>query len=268
MPYSFQELKEAYRKIGISKGRVVLVKTDLRRLGPYESISKTEVLKAHLRVLSDLVDLGKGTIVVPTASGSLCNTDMPFDLKNTPSERGILTEYIRRQKNAVRSRHPFTSYTALGADAERICSNVSRHSFGLESPKDRMFELDAMYLSVGVEPFASCTYVHHMELLMGVPYRYTKEFVHPIVQGDGSVTKELFYLFIWYNRNMPLKRNRNVKIFQHYFNSGYKLKEASLGQGKVYGYSCSDFCKTTADYLKGDIYGLLSEPPENRPYRI
>ena len=222
-------------------------------------------MEAHFNALADLVDLGLGTLVVSTACDSLCNTDTPFDIKQTPSERGVLPEFIRRQPSAVRSRHPFMSYTAIGSDADFICKDVSRHSFGLESPKDRMLRRDAMYLSIGLEPRWTCTYVHHMEMLMGVPYRYTKEFSHPVVQEDGRVARELFYMFVWY-RGVDLERDVNVKIFNHYRQSGYPLAKASLGDGAVYGYRCADFCESTATFLKDDIYGWLSRPPRSRPY--
>lgn len=266
IPYSYEDIREAFRKVGVSRGKVVLVKTDLRPLGSYEKSQRSEIMNAFFNVLADLVDLGVGTLVVSTASDSLCNTDKPFDIKKTPSERGVLTEFIRQKEGAVRSRHPFMSYTAIGADAGFICGDVSRHSFGLESPKDRMLKRNAVYLSIGLEPRWTCTYVHHVEMLMGVPYRYTKEFSHPIVQENGGIENELFYMFVWY-RGVDLERNINVKIFEHYHKSGYPLARAALGTGFVYGYSCADFYNSTADYMKTDIYGWLTRPPKERPYR-
>jgi aminoglycoside 3-N-acetyltransferase len=265
--YNFDDLKQAYAKAGVRRGQVVLVKTDLRHLGEFEGGGRTAILNAHFNALADLVDLGLGTIVVSTDSTSLCNTDVPFDLATTKSERGVFTEFVRKYEGAMRSRHPFKSHAAVGAHAERICGNVSRHSGGLETPKDRMLELDAMYVSVGLEPRWTCSYVHQMEQLMGVPYRYTKEFLHPIVQPDGSIRKEFFYLFVTYLQ-MEVKRNRNVKIFQQYFDLGYTVDKVDVGDGSVWGYSCRDFCKATADYLRQDIYGWMDEPPAERPYQL
>lgn len=267
MKYTSDDIKKAYKAAGVSKGKVVLVKTDLRYLGPYERAGREEVLQAHWGALSDLVDLAKGTIVVQTHSTNICNTDTPFDINHTPSERGVLTEFIRKQEGAVRSRHPFMSYTAIGAHADYICSNVSRHSFGLETPKARMLDLDAMCLSIGLEPRLTCTYVHHMEMLMGVPYRYTKEFQHPMVNPDGSISEEPFYMFVWY-RGMDLNRDENRKIMQNYLDSGYNIQEAPLGRGRVFSYPCADFCDSVSKYLRGDIYGWTSAPPKTRPYTV
>ncbi|MDK2955047.1 MAG: aminoglycoside 3-N-acetyltransferase [Desulfovibrionales bacterium] len=267
MAYSYNDIKEAYRKAGVTRGRVVLVKTDLRYLGAFESPKRKDILSAHFNALADLVDLGVGTIVVQTHSTGLCNTDTPFDRQETPSERGVLTEFIRRQQGAVRSWHPFMSYAAVGAHADAICTNVSRHSFGLETPKARMLDLDAMCLSIGLEPRKTCTYVHHMELLMGVPYRYTKEFSHPVVMPDGRIETQPFYMFVWY-RGMDLHRDGNRKLFRHLEKTGLTMRDAALGKGHVYGYSCPDFCKHAAKFFRDDIYGWTEREPAIRPYTV
>jgi len=267
MAYSFKEIKEAYKAAGVSKGKVVLVKTDLRHLGPFESRKRDDILMAHFNALSDLVDLGVGTLVVQTHSTYLCNTDTPYAPDKSSSERGVLTEFIRRQEGAIRSYHPFMSHTAIGAQAESICKNVSRHCYGLETPKDRMLQHDAMYLSVGQAPHETCSYVHHMEMLMGVPYRYTKEFNHPIVQPDGTISKELFYLFVWY-RGIDLVRDQNAKIMRRYEDKGLPMKQVGLGRGRVFGYPCVDFCKVVAEVLRDDIYGWTKAPPQKRPYQV
>lgn len=265
MAYNYDDLREAYRNVGVTKGKTVLLKTDLRYLGSFDHANQKHALPAHFKILSDLIDLSKGTLVVSTATTSLCNTSTPFDINNTPSEMGALTEYIRRQKGSVRSFHPFVSFAAIGKHAEYICKDITRYSFGPETPKDRMINLDTMYLSVGLEPRWTCSVVHHVEMLMGVPYRYTKEFNHPIVYEDG-IKEELFYMYVWY-RGIELKRNRNVNLFKHFCKLGNHVNEARLGGGKIYSYSMVDLYKSTIDFLKKDIYGWLDEPPKEKPYR-
>jgi aminoglycoside 3-N-acetyltransferase len=265
MDYSHQDIKRAYKEVGIEKGRIVLLKTDLRFLGAYENTDRNEILKAHFNALSQLIDLNVGTLVVPTSTLSLCNTDKPFDPGNTPSESGVLTEYIRRQEGAIRSFHPFISYAAIGKYAKAICEDISRHAFGPETPKARMLDLDTMYVSVGQHPRCTCSVVHHIEMIMGVPYRYIKEFKHPVVR-DGKVVREPFYMYVYY-RECDIKRNRNVKIFDRFFKEGYTVEEASLGRGKLYAYKMADFYKSTIKALKDDIYIWLDELPKVQPYQ-
>ena len=265
MDYNYKDIKNAYKEIGVERGRTVLLKTDLRYLGAYDHQDRDEVLSAHYNVLSDLLDLNEGTLVVATGSTSLCNTDMPFDLEKTSSEYGVLTEYIRKRKEAVRSFHPFLSYTAIGKHAKAICDDVSRHSFGPETPKARMLGLDTLYISIGLHPRMTCTVVHHIEMIMGVPYRYVKEFVHPVVRNN-VIKKEPFYLHVWY-KQCQIEKNKNEKIFNHFYKSGYELKKHVLGCGNVYSYSMVDFFNSTVKLFKDDIYVFLNKVPERNPYR-
>ena len=87
-------------------------------MGLFDTDSFDNILRAHFNVLSDLIDFSIGTLVVPTSSTNLCNTTIPFDINKTPSERGVLSEFIRQVPSAVRSFHPFYSYAAIGRDAD------------------------------------------------------------------------------------------------------------------------------------------------------
>ena len=81
MSYNYDDIKKAYQKAGIAKGRVVLLKTDLRYLGAFDHEDQSESLAAHFNILSDLIDFSEGTLVVNTSNTSLCNTTIPFDIK-------------------------------------------------------------------------------------------------------------------------------------------------------------------------------------------
>ena len=39
-----------------------------------------------------------------------------------------------------------------------------------------MLKINTKYVSIGLPPRLTCSYIHHAEMMMGVPYRYTKEF--------------------------------------------------------------------------------------------
>lgn len=263
MDYTRNDLIEAYRKLGVKRGGTVLVQSDLASLGVYEHHEANKICEAHFTAIADLLDLSAGTLIVPTGSMSLCNTSIPFDIENTPSEMGILTEHIRRKDGAVRSFHPFDSYTALGKNAMKVCANTSRHSHGPETPEARAIELDAIDISIGLHPRFTCSTVHHIEHVMAVPYRYTKEFIHPVING-GEVKHERYYMCVWY-RECDLKRNYNFKIFQ-VFEQRYILNSVKVGRGAIYSYLTTDFYKCAVELFRDDIYIWLDEEPENKPY--
>jgi aminoglycoside 3-N-acetyltransferase len=262
--YNHLDLKRAYRELGLNNFPVVMVRSDLRCLGRYSDMSREGLPKAHFEAMAEAMD-PNSTLIVSTASTSLCNTQIPFDINNTPSEMGIFSEYVRNIPGAVRSFHPFISWTALGPEAKSICCDISRHGFGLETPKARMIEKNALMVSIGANPRTTCTTVHHVEFIMGVPYRYVKEFMHPVIRND-AVLIEPFYLYVWY-RGMDFKRDTNRKIFKRFLDEGNRISLQSVGRGAIYAYSMRDFYISTVKAFREDIYIWLQEPPSQRPYQ-
>jgi aminoglycoside 3-N-acetyltransferase len=265
MKYNYNDIRESYEKIGISKGMTISLKTDLRFLGPYSSNSQNDMLEAHFNVLADLIDLSKGTIVVSTASTSLCNTNNKFDIKNTPSEMGSLTEFIRNQSGAIRSFHPFNSYAAVGKRADYICSNNSRHCYGNNTPTARLLELDAKCLSIGLHPIEVTTLIHHVEMLMGVPYRYVKEFIHPVLRKD-RVVYEPFYMHLRY-LECDAVMNLDAMVYPNFYKFGYKIQEEYLGRGRVYLFSMNEFYSSTVQLFTNDLYACITSEPSIKPYQ-
>ena len=171
---------------------------------------------------------------------------------------GALTEYIRQQPGAVRSNHPFGSYTAIGKDAEYICHDNSMHHYGPNSPKSRMLALGAQYLCFGVHPYSSTSVTHHAEFLSNVPYRYVKKFLHPILI-NGVVRKKPFYMHVRYNQ-YNIVRNLEKKIFPDFFDAGLNFQEVNLGQGKIYSFSMNDFFEIAMSAFKNDLYAFVETP--------
>lgn len=264
--YTYEDIKRSYTEIGVRKGSLIVLYPDLRWLGRYSKDGKKTVLRDHWKALNEIVDLDHGTIVVPTPSLSLCNSEVPFSLDETKSELGVLTEFIRRQKGGVRSFHPFVSHTAHGKLAKEICNDVSRQCFGPHSVMSRLIDRGALCVSMGLHPRRTCEVVHHIETLFSVPYRYCKEFIHPVVR-KGHISKEAFYMSVWY-RECNIQRDGNVKIWQHYLDKGNEVVRTSLGKGVIYAYKIQDFYRSTTLALKDDIYVWLRKIPTSKPYSL
>ena len=263
MSYNYDDLVEAYIKLGLKKEQVVYIGSSLPYLRDFNVPGKKAILDAHYNALMNA--LGEnGTIAVFTQSTQLCNTDIIFDLENTPSISGFFSEYIRKKKGAYRSFHPFCSYAAIGKHAQEITQDTTRHAYGPESPIARMIDFDTTGISIGLPPQLTCSAIHHVEMAMGVPYRYFKEFLQPVVR-NRKTQKELFYLFVWY-RGINLKRDRLKKVFQNYLKTN-KMSSVEIGAGKIYSYSLRGFYTSAVQLFKDDIYSWLEQPPDIRPYR-
>ncbi|MBI4969565.1 MAG: AAC(3) family N-acetyltransferase [Rhodospirillales bacterium] len=263
MTYSFHDLVGAYEALGLAAGDTVLATGNLGRLMAFEEPGKEAVLAAHLRALTDIIG-PHGTLVVPTASTDLCNTDTPFDLLMTPTHLGPFCEYVRTQPGALRSFHPFVSYAALGTDAAEITQNVSRHAFGMETPEDRLVRRNAWHISIGLHSRFTTATNHHVEMVMGVPYRYVREYEHPVVR-EGEVRRELFYLHVRYMA-ADVERDYNARIFER-FEPDHPLRRAAVGRGTLYAYRIGEFFSFMTKALAEDIYLWTHRPPKPDIYR-
>jgi aminoglycoside 3-N-acetyltransferase len=260
--YTADDLVTLFERLGVEPGTVVYVISALWRVPGYdgepETLART-YYEALRRVVGD-----EGTIVVPTHSQNLCNTDIPFDLDRTPShERGIFSEYIRLLPEAKRSFHPFNSYAAVGPRADEITADVSRHAYGPFTPEARMIDLQARTVTIGLPPNITTT-VHHVEQTMSVPYRYTKEFMHPVVR-DGVVEVEPFYLYVWY-READLNRSLNRPLLRA-LAERMEIREEALGRGKFHSYRTDEFFHHSLRVFKENPYVWCATPPTVRPWQ-
>ncbi|MFJ2867125.1 aminoglycoside N(3)-acetyltransferase [Kitasatospora sp. NPDC087314] len=161
---------------------VLHVQASLRALGPVAG-GAAGVVDALLEVLGP-----DGTLVAYTATPENSATSrihqtataglspaevtayqsrMPlFDPATTPCSptMGALSEEIRTRPGALRSRHPQTSWAALGRRAAEITAHhpLTSH-LGPESPLGRLYDLDARVLMLGV-PMARFTAFHLADL--------------------------------------------------------------------------------------------------------
>lgn len=206
------------------------------------------------------------TIFVPTASMNLCNTTTPFDLLSTPSyQMGVFSEYIRNMPHHVRSEHPFWSVTAIGPGAS-VLKSASRHAYGVGSPWSRMIDRDTYQINFGKHPSKAVTLIHHVETVVGVPYRYNKAFLHPISEKGEIVLRE-YYQLVFYNCSHGLKK---INLNNHYFNEMERhsmLKMSSNDGCDMYSFRMKDFFNVAVDFMIRDIYNYLENVPYEKIYR-
>src|SRR5206468_7558871 len=132
--------------------------------------------------IRDLIVTGVQTCALPI-SYSFCNGE-PFDIRESPSTVGALSERFRMLPEVRRTADPIFSTAVMGRvppEWERPLFAVGdRDCFGEESVFAYLRRSSAKLAFFGVG-FEFCTFVHHVEQLLGVPYRYMKDFSGTVV---------------------------------------------------------------------------------------
>lgn len=219
-------------------------------------------LKLKLILDSIKETMGKNyTIFTPTSTLNLVNTKEIFDIEKTKSfKMGPLSEYIRNQ-NSVRSLHPYWSISAIGKN-KQLLKNVSTHAYGHGSPWTIMLNEDFTQLNIGIHPSRAVTLIHHIETIVGVPYRFNKEFEHKIKVG-GSITNKKFYMSVFF-KSIPIQKK--IKLNEHYFkelNKNNKLNYSINRFGlEMWSFKMKDFFNLATEMFKKDIYCYLEKKPD------
>lgn len=179
----------ALRKLEIPQNRVVIVHSSLFKFGLIEG-GAAGVYKCIEEAVGPAA-----TIVMPAFSWSYGRT-RKWDAKETASEVGALTEYFRKNVATTRSIHPFHSVSAVGPMAEHLTAGLCLSSFGANSAFEKLYELDALNLSVGTEFIGGATFLHLGEEQLNSPYRFIKQFPGTVTDMDGKIVDETFEMFV------------------------------------------------------------------------
>mgnify|MGYP001204150664 CR=1 FL=1 len=253
-----KEILNSFKKIKLKNIKNVYVTSDLSSAGRIKLVKKKklDIIYESLKKI-----MGKNfSIFSPCASMNLCNTDIIFDINKTPSNKmGPLAEYLRNQKNNVRSLNPFWSICCLGKN-KNILKKVSNHAYGVGSPWSKMLDLDTLQVNIGINPERAVTLIHHIETVVGVPYRYNKEFLHPI-KKNNKVVIENFYLS---TRFKKYKIEKKKKLNKHFFNEMKKQRKLNYFKTEngieIWSFKMKDFYNIAVNFFIKDIYNYLEKP--------
>ena len=188
----FDDLKsepmDHLRQAGVNPGDTVVIQSSVKGLGRLG-----ENLEQLIHGWQDYLTT-TGTLVMPAYNFTSWTEDHYFDILETPSKVGLLTEFFRSQKDVGRTKHPIHSVSVWGRHQSDLCSLNYSNSFGEDSIFREFLEYNAVFLTIGLGlemPFLHC---HHTEYIERVPYRRRKEFSGIYVDLD-RVPKLATYSF-------------------------------------------------------------------------
>ena len=159
------DIKAAFKEVGVKKGQAIMVHTSLSSLG-YVCGGAQSVIEALLESVGE-----EGTIMMPTQSWKnldpktgvywqepeewwdVIRENIPaYDKMVTPTNTmGVVPEMFRQWPGTLRSDHPARSVAAWGCYARYLTENHDLSDiFGDNSPIGRLYKLDGYVLLVGV----------------------------------------------------------------------------------------------------------------------
>lgn len=184
---SIRQVEKALQSVGAADCDVLYIHTGMSFGLP--ALKRGQLLAELLNALDSL---GVGTLVFPTFTFSFCNGES-FHVQNSPTPMGALNEYARKTGRGKRSIDPLLSVYVLG-DTLNLVENFGPYSIGVDSGYDRLHHCgkDVKFLFFGADMRECFTYTHYMEAIVGVPYRYDREFAGTVVNEGKSLPSRVW----------------------------------------------------------------------------
>jgi aminoglycoside 3-N-acetyltransferase len=189
------EITNALADLGVARDDAILVHSGLRGALRVEGASAADKADTVIDALSAAVPAG--ILAMPTFTYSFTRGE-DFDLDESPSIVGALGERFRRRAGVSRTADPLFSVALSGSVPygweEPLFAVGDKDCFGDESVFALLREARGKVVFFGVG-FEFCTFVHHVEQRLDVPYRFPKPFhgrVHSRSEGSREVTATYF----------------------------------------------------------------------------
>lgn len=184
------------KQFDIQQGDILLVSSDITKLviQEYKNTRIKPDLNLFIDSLADAVG-EEGTILFPTFNWGWCKGE-PFDYAQTPCKTGILGEVALTRSDFKRTNHPIYSFAVKGKDQNMLCRLENISSWGEDSIFAYLDYNNAKSLLIGVS-FLNCyTFLHYVEQLIGVPYRYHKYFRSKYTDSNGETTSRVYSMYV------------------------------------------------------------------------
>lgn len=249
-PITKNDILQSLLKIGAKECDYLFIHSELNFGLPNPNLPKKELL-AHIVDIFHSMQIKN--IIMPTFSFSFCAKE-DFDVQNTKSPMGILSEYFRKLQTTKRTIDPLMSCAINGEDEDLF--DISKESCGKGSLFDKLHhKKDVKFLFFGNRVCDCFTYSHYIERMLEVPYRYDKVFEGNIILGD-TCYKDSFILPVRYANVEAFKDDTLNKTLDKH----NAIKEIKLGQSQIQIVSEKQSYQIISEAISSNIDFMLEYP--------
>lgn len=183
MSYSLDLLEATLDALGIQVGDNIYCHANLGLFGKLENCNSSSQLAQTFYENIRCRIGASGTLVLPSYTYSFC-TGNNFDLVQTPSKMGILSEHARKILRFSRTRDPLLSVLVQGPLEKEFCSALINICHGPNSHFGLVHSYDFKILCLN--HFGN-TFLHYIERQLKVAYRFDKSFYGKYVEPTNSI---------------------------------------------------------------------------------
>lgn len=239
------------KKLKIKKGDNLLIYSDLSRFG----LQKANLPKIVLSCLK--LTVGKyGSIVMPFYNfGTKSNFIFNKNKFIHTSMISALSKEFSKEKSIIRSNCLIHNHIGCGPNAKILNYSDEKMSIGKNTDFEFLKNFNFKLLMLACDPMQGATYLHHLEAILGVPYRkWILLKRKKIYQG----IKKVVFIKYYARRNEKFESD-----FNSFFNKIKKYKsvlsEQKVKYGRSYLISLKDLDRIGLKFLKKNKYCFVKK---------
>lgn len=245
---SVRDLKESLENIQIVKGDVLCVHSQIFSFGK-PLVSKEEFLTTIIQVFQEMVG-SSGMLIMPAFSYSFCNKEV-YDVWNSPSTVGVLTEYYRKMPGIRRTTHPIFSF-ALGGDRTASYLDIGPDAFSLDSIYGKMIQDEGKIIMFGANK--GYTFYYLAEEHVNVRHRYFKNFEGQVKGMAGKLhTSQVPYMV----RDLSVRSDLDEEKLAEFLIEKELQKQIAFGKGTIGIFECRPVYEAIVKALREDEQKFL-----------
>ena len=252
--YNLIDIKKALLDLNIKPGDKIFIHSNIGFFGKYYNIQNAQSQYMVFKEAIFNIIGKKGTLCLPSFSYSFCSGNK-WDIKNTPSVCGYLSEMALKDNESIRSNDANFSVVAIGNENEIFTKNIPEHSFGKGSFWERFYESDGIICNFNID--SRSTFMHFVEKSLNVHYRYDKEFVGIDISSGSEINRKQIHFVR--DLNSPNTAFSVDKFEQLASKRGF-ISRIRLGRGLITKISAKNTFKVIEDGLNNDPAFLIVGP--------
>lgn len=252
MPYDADIIYCILRDIGADDCDTLFIHSDIM----FGKVTAGFNRKKYTGILYDILNsLKVKNIVIPTFTYSFCNNE-DYDVRKSRTSMGALNEWIRKTDNRYRTLDPLLS-VSVPMNLKGKFSHCGNHSLGENCAFDVLHHMDGVkFLFFGASMGNCFTYVHYVEKMLEVPYRFDLEFQGKIIDENREQIQRVQTIHTACYGVRPAE----YYYFEDYLENNGALKKAVLGDRTVSCIFERDAYREIKRMIEKDINYFLERP--------
>ena len=228
---NFNELLAGFKQTHVQPGDTIIVHTSYKSLGGVEGGVETII-----DVMMNLVG-PEGTVMFPAFNFQSWTETHYFDILETPSKMGMITERARLRPGAKRTPHPIYSFSVQGRRADEFAATEDREAYGPNSAFALFHKSNGKIVSIGLDFNNTFSMHHYIEYNVGCDYRAVKEFSGIYVGYDRKPQLKTYSMFA---RTSDRVKTYIVPGMNELLAAGV-IQEVRVGEARVHSAGAREF---------------------------